>query len=535
MTTRVFSVTGKVAPPEPPVGSAPSWFTSLPLLTWTPVAAGATTTQVQGSTLAAWQKGATLKSVVSPPPYQDNKNQADIVVSGNGAAVNQLARELYFVCCGGHSARQENDSFRIVYAAEMPYAQRIADSTPFVDLDWHFDHTDEVAEPFQNEYWGRQQWIAPSPTIAASGTRTWNTPTPGVTVQITDYPACAGDGAVSSGSTTRQQWKPWTITTLNDIDDRPRTSHTGYTPWYVNGRVWFPIQNSVDEGSGPAHNIILSFDVTTVLAGTLPRPFVPGRDVWDYWRQVPENGTVGNLFGAACLDPSTGKVWYHPANETHFYAVHTNAANEGDYTNYNDPNAADNVFGNAASAICPVAGRRLWVVLAVGDNHANGLRIFNLESIEAIGANASNCQVITNVPSIASKPWNFNHNKPGDQKKGWGAVWFEPDLSFLLYSCDDMTSDGATRSRNLRRLKPPLNPNGSYNASGTWVCDEVAIAGLLPDIVTALGTPSVSGCSFTRFNIFNDMGNGQAMLVSQGDYATPSYVCRLPLGPLSGS
>jgi hypothetical protein len=513
--------------------AAPAWFTALPYLQWTPIAGGPSMPQ-------PYQRGARLDSTVAPGPYQGNQSMDDIVQAGNGAAIDQDNLEMWLVCNGGHSGRNENDSFRLVLNTEVPYYQRVTESTPFADLDWHFD-SDPTPDPLAYEYYGRLQQISPGNGIPASGTRTWNMPD-GTTVSILDYPACAGDGAISDPGSNfaRQQWKPWTITVLNDIDDRPRTMHTCYTQWYANGKVWFPVQNSVDEGSGPTHNITMSFDATRVrneMVNNQPRPFNPGRDVWDYYVPVTQLGTVGNLFGATCLDPTTNKVWYHPGNEAQFFAVHTNPGTPapGTYTRYADPVASQSAFTNAPSAICPVAGRRLWVVLQVGPNHADGIRVYDLESIETNGTNATNCQRILNIPTIANKIWHVNHDTitAGDQKKGWGMVWFEPDKSFLLYNCDDMPNGAGGRSGNLRRLKMPLDGSGNYNPAGTWECDEVAVGGL-PDQVTGPGTTAISGSSFTRFNIFNDMGNGESMLVSQGNFDTPCYVCRLPNTTLTG-
>jgi hypothetical protein len=524
----------------PVQSAAPAWFagsgggsTGLPYLTWVPLAAGQLRTDLQ-----PWQRGRTIKDEVPPGPYQGNQSPDDIIQAGNGAAVDQARLEMMLVANGGHSGYQGNEGYRLVLNTAIPYYQRMTEPTPYADLNWHID-ADATANPEGNQYWARNQRLSPGNGIAASNGRVWNSPTAGTTFDIRYYPACAGDGSVSdpASNRSRQQWTPWNITSLNDINDRPRTMHTAHTPWYVNGRIWFPLQNSVDVGTGFSLNVVLSFNADTVRAGTMPRQFVPGRDVWDYWRSVPELSTTGNLFGASALDSYTGRVWYHAGGTSRFYGVRTTPGVEGTYAPaYSDPNAANNCFLLAASAVCPVPGRRLWVVLATGANSNNSLRVFNLESIEASGATTGNCQVIANIPTLANKSWNFNHNDAADLKKSWGMVWYEPDKSFLLYNCDDM-NNGTAITGNLRRIKMPLNPDGTYKSNATaaeWICDEIVIAGPVPTYVTSLGTASVSGGSFTRFNIFNNMGNGESMLVQQGNYDTPCYVCRLPNQTLQG-
>jgi hypothetical protein len=587
---KTFSVTVTAEVVDPPPGESPEWFTAanLPYYEWHPVAAGSTRVD-----LAAWQRGPRIIDQISPPPWYGNQN--DIVETGNGAAIDQENLEMFLVACGGHAARQTNDSFSFQADLPVPGWRRLTDPTPYEDLAWHFgkgdlptartwrdawlpntayvgfatsttanpadvvrvgnecyvcraSHTSgstfdptnwslEVADAEAYQYWSRTQVLAPGNGVPASCSRTWNVPSGGTPVDIRYYPACAGDGAISTGDKSRQRWTPWGISSLNDINDRPRSMHTGYTQWYANGKVWFPLQNSITAGTGFSMNITMSFDVDAVRSGTIPRPFVAGRDVWDYHQSVPELSTTGNLFGATALDSSTGKIWYHVGNYGDIIALDTNT---GLYTSLNDPNPNANACLNAASAICPVAGRRLWVILATGVNSNNSLRVYDLDLIEGTPPviDTTSCQVITGIPTIANKLWNFHHTATGDVKKGWGMFWYEPDRSFLLWSCDDMTRDGLVRSPYLRRIKPPLD-NDAYDRTGTWTCDEIPMnttGGFLPDYVTRLGTPSVSGCSFTRFSCLYDMraANGDALLLSQGAYDTPMYVCRIPNSALPG-
>jgi hypothetical protein len=76
---------------------------------------------------------------------------------------------------------------------------------------------------------------------------------------------------------------------------------------------------------------------------------------------------------------------------------------------------------------------------------------------------------------------------------------------------------------SLRKLKIPADP-----ISGSWVWSEVTAAG-----GGATPTASPAAGAFGKFNIVDDMGNGQAALVVVNAIDEPTYVYRMPEGELS--
>jgi hypothetical protein len=97
---------------------------------------------------------------------------------------------------------------------------------------------------------------------------------------------------------------------------------------------------------------------------------------------------------------------------------------------------------------------------------------------------------------------------------GAGAVYHQPSRAVFCW-------DGYGTS--LRKLKIPADP-----ISGSWVWSEVTAAG-------GGATPSSSPAAgaFGKFNIVDDMGNGQAALVVVNAIDEPTYVYRMPEGELS--
>jgi hypothetical protein len=104
---------------------------------------------------------------------------------------------------------------------------------------------------------------------------------------------------------------------------------------------------------------------------------------------------------------------------------------------------------------------------------------------------------------------------PGDYNRmAYGAVYHQPSRSILVYD--------AVLGGTVHKLKIPATPR-----SGTWTWSAVAHNGAAPSI------PLVTNGVFSKFNIVNDMGNGQACLVVCTQEAGPSYVYKLPVGELT--
>lgn len=104
----------------------------------------------------------------------------------------------------------------------------------------------------------------------------------------------------------------------------------------------------------------------------------------------------------------------------------------------------------------------------------------------------------------------FTGTMPTD---GAGCVYHNPSRALLLWH-----NDGT----NVIKLKIPTNP-----LSGTYAFSTIAAAGG--------PTPSVSTGSqpYGRFNIVQNMGNGQACLVLCTSISGPTYVYKLPVGEVS--
>jgi hypothetical protein len=131
-----------------------------------------------------------------------------------------------------------------------------------------------------------------------------------------------------------------------------------------------------------------------------------------------------------------------------------------------------------------------------------------------IGAPAQNVMYIVDIsnPNADYVQINFTGSMPTD---GAGCVYHQPSRAFLFWH-----GDGA----NIVKLSIPTNP-----VSGTWAFSTVAPAGS-----NSVVPPSVSGSQpYGRFNIVQDMGNGQSCIVLATTISGGTHVYKLPAGALT--
>jgi len=104
----------------------------------------------------------------------------------------------------------------------------------------------------------------------------------------------------------------------------------------------------------------------------------------------------------------------------------------------------------------------------------------------------------------------------------WGAVYHSGSGSIIAYNNDTVSPLG----RRIRVLKVPLN-NGTLDVNGNWEWREVELGGVVPAPVQhRMGV-------FSKFNIVRDLGGpGVDALVLVTSEDGPTYVCKLPNGPL---
>lgn len=478
-----------------PKFTLPAWFAALAPNTWYPLAGGA------GQLGDAWQKGSRPQDVTRPVAYLSN-DLSDLSRNNNGAAISDT--EMLLVNNGGHaSGHAECDAWALDFSAEAPEWKLIADPPPLKD---------------NPRFWDRDLDGNTERMLSSAGT--------GYTAPIY-VPGHWYDGPIPAFPDNDPNID------VGSIRCRPRTVHSNNHAHYANGKVWWPILNAWNAGSGPTSLCKMSFDRAGLANGSVEKRYVSGSlGPWAYLGTISEvGGGVASVydFGSAALDPETNTLWYVGQSAFSYWGMSTL---DGTHTRFSRAERVKNPSN--ASALCrlPKAGggfHTLWVHLVT---ESNALSIGDLSSTpHGWSLRPTNGAAFEWAASLRNvePTWPLSAQGKGLPAAGWGMVWHAKSKAFLAYNCDQVPDQAV-----LRKLTPPLS-GGVYDPSGAWVWSEVSLAAGQgkPDYCSRLrGGNGAGGGSYSRFNLIpNFGGSGADLLVHYSYFDKPTWVARLT-GPL---
>lgn len=285
------------------------------------------------------------------------------------------------------------------------------------------------------------------------------------------------------------------------MDGRPRAMHSTFE-CFGDGRVWFPLQNSVTSNGGGTINGVVSYNRDMLGAAQSPLPWTAANlGPWEIVGKPFSSGTdlTAMIFGGCAFDRVNHKIWAlggNSANYTRYWSVDTSGSTLGKITTY----SAGQSFGHWGGWI--VVAHDLRILIA-GDHLRNTITVFSLDS------------------SSPETAWTQVSNVTGSgyYDGGSGGVYVQANNSIAV---------GFPRSLNktIKKLKiPTKNVNGKavYDSAGQWVWSTLNPGGA--SIVA-------SGGAYTKWNIIEDMGNGQSAIVYLGDIHAPTYVYKIPFSGL---
>jgi hypothetical protein len=262
---------------------------------------------------------------------------------------------------------------------------------------------------------------------------------------------------------------------MNYGDGRPRAVHGYGRCVFGNGRVWYAgMDSSYPDG-------YYSKACYAFVRDTLE---------WEYHGNPAQGGATWEG-GPAAYDRVANRVWSAAGYAESDGGYSVDAAN-GDITEY-DWTLGGNPFSQAWSVVVHDKSPRCWIVGSVNDAE---LWILNLENVAA--------GWVQKTPT--GTPTGFIESA--------GAVYHSPSSAILVYHHSYGTA--------LRKLSVPSNP---YTGDYAWTTVSAAGGGATPP-------GSVSGDFqglYGKFNIIEDMGNGQSALVMVASTTGDTYVYKLPV------
>ena len=293
-------------------------------------------------------------------------------------------------------------------------------------------------------------------------------------------------------------------------DGRMRAVHGWHRCCFGAGRVWYAYQDSYTDGGGNSAPAIWSFDrgfpgLPADVDGVALK-HDGGKGPWESHGLIPGVANFAGM-GHAAFDRVSGRVWsFNGAySMNQFHAVDVAS---GDVQSWNFPSAPNRsvaemwaaVAHDMRIAVVPNALGSSVLVLDLS-NPGKGLTEF-----------------------VPGNPQNWDpkglYDVPvGNHAPQYGAVYPQSSRSILIH-CPAMLG------RDLRRLEIPTRPDGSFDPKGAFRYSTVPGAG---DVAT---TATNYRGTYGKFNIVEDMGDGQSALVLATDTNGPVLVYKLPTGGL---
>jgi hypothetical protein len=291
------------------------------------------------------------------------------------------------------------------------------------------------------------------------------------------------------------------------LDGRPRSMHSS-PEIYANGRVWFPILNSVSSGAGGGVNRLMSFNLNhsgLVAARAAGAPLAwtaSNLGPWEDWGQVMDSktGSVLNLntyiFGSSVFDTKTGKIWYLGGKgEVDVYAISI------DTNNVSASSPPKTQTWHWAPSF-PTGEFDTWTFCAddlrlvvAGDAYRQHIAVMNADDPSAGWTKA-------NVSGTGYY---------GAYQETVGYVF--AGAAYIPQNNCAAIGDPKQIGRTIYKLQIPtkiVSGKKVYDPSGTWVWSTINGGGTGPDNVPG-------GQTYARWNVIRDMGDGNTAIIVCSD------------------
>jgi hypothetical protein len=286
------------------------------------------------------------------------------------------------------------------------------------------------------------------------------------------------------------------------LDGRPRAMHSTFEV-FGDGRVWFPLLNSVSSPGGGTVNKVASFNRNSLGNATSTLAYAANTmGPWTVHGAVPGLNATTARFGRGVFDPVNHYVYGlggFSANTTAYWRVSTSGSTLGQAT-YKEAGLPIGNFNTWA-----VCAYDLGIIVA-GDSLRRQICVLTLANFGSSNA--------WSTPTNVSGTGYFN----ADEFGGAGGVYIKKNHTIAI-------ADPRSTGKTIYKLQIPTT-NGAYNPSGQWVWSTITPGGATP--TTASGNSSAN----SKWNIVEDMGNGQSAIVFLGDISGPTYVYKVPVNGL---
>jgi hypothetical protein len=311
---------------------------------------------------------------------------------------------------------------------------------------------------------------------------------------------------------------------FRNTDGIPHSCHNGCEQQWLNGRVWFTSQTAIaTEPQSIA--AVYSFDRASVGNPSVPlsQSTTPTNSApWRFHGNWKGTNNAINGFGYSAIDshPSRMRVWGVEASNDGFLWSLKTATGLNETTGRLNSYSIAHHYPAMWACCAPDLG---ILVIGRGSYPAAGITTPTVSVFDISGASpvrlsdrlvnmtdTNGLSVYYDEVGIGPAPNDFANNP--NFCPTYNAVYHEASKSILLF-------EGRRKpSGKIVQIRIP-NSGGAYTAANNWT---VTLRPTTGGNFTGLGD-SMNG----RFNMVNDIGNGESVLVAAPRFNGATYVCRI--------
>jgi hypothetical protein len=306
-------------------------------------------------------------------------------------------------------------------------------------------------------------------------------------------------------------------------DGRMRSVHGWHSCQFADGKIWYPHQSSPTGGGNSApHAWVFNRSAAGMptAAGQTPLRWEDDAGPWT-WLGATHSGSTaldsrGESYGTApcsAYDPVSRLIWTVEGNTCRLWSSLNTATREvrgSAIYPFSDNTGSDGMWG--AVVYDP---KDRWRFLVVPARHRKGLHILNLKATNPY---------VDSAWSVV----NVSDSTVLTDTTGCGAVFHAPSKSILL---GNPIGNYGSLGGDVLAIRVPTNADGGYSG-GTWNVSRVSPAASSANPASGIRgiAPSCEqNGAWSKFNLIEDMGNGQGALVVCLAVDKPTYVYKLPM------